>query len=107
MQDGVIKKKKKGVQIMRFNPSNVANAMLKGVSFTATFAIFAAIALTAGVHIKNCVKDLFPKKHKGKVEIHVIEFPEGEEHKEEDKGNNPAPSSSETKPETPGDELKK
>lgn len=91
---------------MRFNPSNVANAMLKGISFTATFAIFAAIALTAGVHIKNCVKDLLPKKCKGKVEIHVIEFPEGE-NKEEEKGNNPAPNPPETTPEPQGDETKK
>lgn len=86
---------------MRFNPSNIANGVIKGVSFAASLGIAAAIALTAAVHIKHCIHDLLPRKrHSSKLEIHVYEAEEKMEpktpetpqetqedvhHKEEDK----------------------
>lgn len=94
MQDGEINKE---VQIMRFNPSNVANGLVKGVSFVASLSLCTAIALTAAVHIKHCIHDLLPKKkHSGRVEIHVYEA----EEREEQKGNNPDASNPQ---EVPGD----
>ena len=73
---------------MKFNISNAATKLNTAVGIAAGITIGVAVTLTAAVHIKRCIKDLFPSK-KRKVEIHVFECHDDEGDKAPDEDSKP------------------